>query len=220
MCERPFGAGGRLAHASHENICQKTGATIKCSVTRSALRPPKGRALSFRQVDRFGTLQIETCRLAISGPRQPSRQDRPLQPPHPPRQTDNRSPRHFRPVGASPSRPVSRMHLPEAPQPDDGFSFPGPSPTEPTASTLGDLNPRHRPGSTAALNRIRSDLTPRAASQPLSLSASHPHTLTPSHPHTLTPSHPHTLTPSHPHTLTPSHPHTLTRIMLNVNAVS
>ena len=82
----------------------------------------------------------------------------------PSRQTDNRSDRCLHPVGASPiCRPVSRMHLPEAPQPNDGFSFPGPSPTEPTASTLGDLNPRHRPGSTAA----RSAARPTPAHPPL-----------------------------------------------------
>ena len=199
MCERPFGAGGRLAHASHENICQKTGATIKCSVTGPAPRPPKGRASSFRQVDRFGTLQIETCRPAdlrpsstepsgpapaTSAPATPDRQ--PLPSPLPPRW------RLTKPTGipdASARGPPTQRRL--------LFSR--------TLANRTDGEHPWRPhppgtaaGSTAALNRIRSDLTPRPASQPLSLSPSHPLSLSASQPLSLSASQPLSLSASQP----------------------
>ena len=200
MCERPSHREGVLPMSNTETTVRRPG-HHKVRRHANSTSPSQGSCVVLSLRLRFRPARD---RGRSRGRRRPSSTDPTGPAPAATSPTDNRSSRRLHSAGASPSRPVSRMHLPEAPQPNDGFSFPEPSPTEPTASTLGDLNPRHRPGSTAALNRIRSDLTPRAASQPLSLSPSHPLTLSPSHPLTLSPSHPLTLSPSHPLTLSPS----------------
>ena len=83
-------------------------ATIKRSISPAAPRPPKGRSLSFRHALDLDPPGIAVGRAGDAEPHLPIRKDRPLLPPHPPRQTDNRYSRRLRPAGAPSNRRASR----------------------------------------------------------------------------------------------------------------